>query len=423
MAACRRSSRLAPLVSQKLAAPCDVSKKLLLPTTVKVEPCVSLQEARAQGVKDSLSSSSLRNCKIGRKKETVSRTKFVDQAPPRKLDKITGSFKVVKQEVCQVDKNIGPEPPHLPGLRQTRKVKSEDVEATDDIKIYVSRARKKKLKTEGTPLDGSNVCPGNNKEMKRDSSDAATLVTAKEETCSADKVETSKEITSLAIVPSSNLSGQAVELAVTSGSPYPDFARPYPEECYEVRNRLSQLHGTGSYARGKSCPTIDPLQVLALEYHSEEVTAADTAGALVVSEVEEQKREDEHEDRTLTGCPSVRRTVLDSLVGTILSQNTTDNNSRKAFASLKQAFPTWEEVHAADPKKVEDAIRCGGLAETKAKRIINILDTIFTERGSICLEYVRSMNVDQIKAELSRFKGVGPKTVRATILQCACPMH
>lgn len=58
----------------------------------------------------------------------------------------------------------------------------------------------------------------------------------------------------------------AVELAVTSGSPYPDFARPYPEECYEVRNRLSQLHGTGSYARGKSCPTIDPLQVSACKF-------------------------------------------------------------------------------------------------------------------------------------------------------------
>lgn len=40
----------------------------------------------------------------------------------------------------------------------------------------------------------------------------------------------------------------------------------------------------------------------------------------------------------------VRKTVLDSLVGTILSQNTTDNNSRRAFDSLKQAFPTWEEV-------------------------------------------------------------------------------
>lgn len=74
------------------------------------------------------------------------------------------------------------------------------------------------------------------------------------------------------------------------------------------------------------------------------------------------------------------------------------------------------QVHTADPRKVEDAIRCGGLAETKAKRIVNILDTIFKERGSICLEYVRSMTVDQIKAELSRFKGVGPKTVRMAIL-------
>lgn len=74
------------------------------------------------------------------------------------------------------------------------------------------------------------------------------------------------------------------------------------------------------------------------------------------------------------------------------------------------------QVHAADLRKVEDAIRCGGLAETKAKRIVNILDTIFKERGSICLEYVRSMTIDQIKAELSRFKGVGPKTVRMPIL-------
>lgn len=31
-------------------------------------------------------------------------------------------------------------------------------------------------------------------------------------------------------------------------------------------------------------------------------------------------------------------------VRTILSQNTTDTTSHRAFASLKEAFPTWEEV-------------------------------------------------------------------------------
>ena len=45
---------------------------------------------------------------------------------------------------------------------------------------------------------------------------------------------------------------------MASGSPYPDFARPYPEECREVRNRLSELHGMSSYAPGNSCPSIDP---------------------------------------------------------------------------------------------------------------------------------------------------------------------
>ena len=39
------------------------------------------------------------------------------------------------------------------------------------------------------------------------------------------------------------------------------------------------------------------------------------------------------------GCGS-RKLVLDALVGTILSQNTTDVNSHRAFASLKTAFPT-----------------------------------------------------------------------------------
>lgn len=36
--------------------------------------------------------------------------------------------------------------------------------------------------------------------------------------------------------------------------------------------------------------------------------------------------------------------VLDGLVKTVLSQNTTEANSLKAFASLKSTFPTWEHV-------------------------------------------------------------------------------
>jgi endonuclease-3 len=63
------------------------------------------------------------------------------------------------------------------------------------------------------------------------------------------------------------------------------------------------------------------------------------------------------------------------------------------------------QAQKADLNAVEDAIRCGGLAQIKAARIANILNTLLEERGSICLEYVRNMTSDQIKAELSRFKG------------------
>lgn len=56
-------------------------------------------------------------------------------------------------------------------------------------------------------------------------------------------------------------------------------------------------------------------------------------------------------------------------VRTILSQNTTDDTSARAFAGLKAGFPTWEAVLAAPEGAVEEAVRCGGLADIKVARI------------------------------------------------------
>ena len=67
------------------------------------------------------------------------------------------------------------------------------------------------------------------------------------------------------------------------------------------------------------------------------------------------------------------RRPIDELVLTILSQHTNDRNSGRAFAALKEAFPTWDEVRDAPVAEVEDAIRPGGLAQQKAPRIQTIL--------------------------------------------------
>ncbi len=48
----------------------------------------------------------------------------------------------------------------------------------------------------------------------------------------------------------------------------------------------------------------------------------------------------------------------------------------------------------------------GGLADIKAERIRAILATLLEERGKICMEYLREMSDDEIKAELSRQVGM-----------------
>lgn len=79
---------------------------------------------------------------------------------------------------------------------------------------------------------------------------------------------------------------------------------------------------------------------------------------------------------------------------------------------LSETVSFWLlKVHGAESKELENAIRCGGLAPTKASCIKNLLRCLLERKGKLCLEYLRDLSVDQVKAELSLFKGIGPKTV------------
>jgi endonuclease-3 len=57
------------------------------------------------------------------------------------------------------------------------------------------------------------------------------------------------------------------------------------------------------------------------------------------------------------------------LVLTMLSQNTSDTNRDVAYAGLRARFRSWADVRDAPTEEVEEAIRRGGLAPTKAPRI------------------------------------------------------
>ena len=108
--------------------------------------------------------------------------------------------------------------------------------------------------------------------------------------------------------------------------------------------------------------------------------------------------------------------AIDELVSTILSQNTNDVNRDRAFHALCAKFPTWESVREAQEKDVVEAIRPAGLANQKGPRIQQVLKAITEERGSLDLSFLGDLPVEEAKAWLTKFNGVGPKT--AAIVLC-----
>jgi len=107
---------------------------------------------------------------------------------------------------------------------------------------------------------------------------------------------------------------------------------------------------------------------------------------------------------------------VDELVSTIISQNTNDVNRDRAFDSLRATFPTWEQVRDADTDAVIEAIRVAGLANQKGPRLQQVLREITAERGSLDLSFLKEMPLEEARAWLTKFKGVGPKT--AAIVLC-----
>jgi endonuclease-3 len=118
------------------------------------------------------------------------------------------------------------------------------------------------------------------------------------------------------------------------------------------------------------------------------------------------------------GCPAKRAQCdpVDQLIATVLSQNTTDQNSARAFEKLKAAFPTWDEVVRAKPEAVAKLICCGGLAQIKSHRIIQVLRTIRDREGAISLDRLAAVPVNQALAYLTDLNGVGIKTACCVLL-------
>jgi len=110
------------------------------------------------------------------------------------------------------------------------------------------------------------------------------------------------------------------------------------------------------------------------------------------------------------------RDPIDVLIGTILSQNTSDVNSGRAFASLKASFDNWEAMASAPAEHIARVIKSGGLSQIKAARIKQVLEQIEKEQGRISLDSLKSKTMAEAEDYLMRLPGVGHKTARCVLL-------
>lgn len=114
--------------------------------------------------------------------------------------------------------------------------------------------------------------------------------------------------------------------------------------------------------------------------------------------------------------------ALEECVFTLLSQHTSDLNRDRAWVALRAAFPTLEAVASASVRRIANAIRVGGLADSKAPRIKALLREVKRREGSYSLGALDAMNNAEVRDYLVSLPGIGPKTA-ACVLAFAMGRH
>jgi endonuclease-3 len=112
-----------------------------------------------------------------------------------------------------------------------------------------------------------------------------------------------------------------------------------------------------------------------------------------------------------------RLDAVSELVLTILSQNTADTNSFRAFTALRARYDSWEAVLAAPTDELVEVIRPGGLAPTKAPRIQHVLAEVQGATGGTWdLGFLGTLPLEEARDWLVALPGIGRKTAAIILL-------
>lgn len=107
---------------------------------------------------------------------------------------------------------------------------------------------------------------------------------------------------------------------------------------------------------------------------------------------------------------------VDTMIATILSQNTNDRNSYRAYQNLKSKYKSWKEVADVPRQQIESAVKVAGLGKQKSSTIKKFLSSLKKRNDKFDMEYLQKMEDEEILDELTSINGVGVKTASCVLL-------
>ncbi|MFA8343846.1 MAG: endonuclease III [Rhodothermaceae bacterium] len=114
--------------------------------------------------------------------------------------------------------------------------------------------------------------------------------------------------------------------------------------------------------------------------------------------------------------PAEKPDPVEMVIGTILSQNTNDKNSYKAYLQLKEKYKTWDEIAEAERSDIEKEIKTAGLGKQKSGAIKNFLTRLKIEKNIYSLDYLSDLTDLEAIEDLTKYNGVGVKTASCVLL-------
>jgi endonuclease-3 len=111
-----------------------------------------------------------------------------------------------------------------------------------------------------------------------------------------------------------------------------------------------------------------------------------------------------------------KRNPFETLIVTIISQNTADRNTARAFERLSKRFEIKPEVLAkAETSQIEESLKTAGLYRNKAKTIKQV-SRIILEKFHGSVQPILSLPLEEARKTFIQMPGIGPKTADVVLL-------